>query len=88
VTRSSYPVRPARPDRASSRSPEIKGYRTIGIAGGPAKCRWVVEKLGAEAAIDYKAENVATRLAELCPEGIGVYFDNVGGRSSRRRSAT
>ena len=58
----------------------IKGYRTIGIAGGPAKCRWVVEELGAEAAIDYKSENVAARLAELCPDGIGAYFDNVGGR--------
>jgi NADPH-dependent curcumin reductase CurA len=57
----------------------IKGYRTIGIAGGAAKCRWVVEELGAETAIDYKAENVALRLAECCPDGIGVYFDNVGG---------
>jgi NADPH-dependent curcumin reductase len=57
----------------------IKGYRTIGIAGGPAKCRWVVEELGAEVAIDYKSENVAARLAECCPDGIGVYFDNVGG---------
>ena len=57
----------------------IKGYRTIGIAGGPAKCRWVIEELGAEVAIDYKSENVAARLAECCPDGIGVYFDNVGG---------
>lgn len=57
----------------------IVGCRTIGIAGGADKCRWVVEALGAEAAIDYKHENVGARLSELCPNGIGVYFDNVGG---------
>lgn len=59
---------------------KIKGCRTIGIAGGPDKCRWIVDTLGFDAAIDYKAEDVAQRLAELCPDGIDVYFDNVGGR--------
>ncbi len=58
---------------------KIKQCRVIGIAGGPAKCRCLTEDLGLDAAIDYKAENVAARLGELCPDGINVYFDNVGG---------
>lgn len=57
----------------------IIGCRTIAIAGGTAKARWTIDALGADAAIDYKTENVAARLAELCPDGIDVYFDNVGG---------
>jgi NADPH-dependent curcumin reductase CurA len=57
----------------------ITGCRVIGIAGGAEKCRWIVEKLGADAAIDYKTEDVGLRLGELCPDGISVYFDNVGG---------
>jgi NADPH-dependent curcumin reductase len=57
----------------------IIGCRTIAIAGGPDKCRWTVDALGADAAIDYKSEDVARRLAELCPDGIDLYFDNVGG---------
>jgi NADPH-dependent curcumin reductase len=57
----------------------IKGSRVIGIAGGPDKCRAVVENFGFDACIDYKSENVAKRLRELCPKGIDVYFDNVGG---------
>jgi NADPH-dependent curcumin reductase CurA len=51
----------------------------IGIAGGPAKCEWIVDDLGFDAAIDYKSESVGRRLHELCPDGINVYFDNVGG---------
>lgn len=58
---------------------KIIGCRTIAIAGGGDKCRWVVNALGADAAVDYKADDVAARLGELCPEGIDVYFDNVGG---------
>jgi NADPH-dependent curcumin reductase CurA len=58
----------------------IKGCRTVGIAGGPDKCRWIVDQLGYDAAIDYKAEDVAARLGALCPDGVDVYFDNVGGR--------
>jgi hypothetical protein len=58
---------------------KILGCRAIAIAGGPEKCRWTVEALGADAAIDYKSEHVGQRLAALCPDGIDVYFDNVGG---------
>ncbi len=53
--------------------------RVIGVAGSPEKCRWVVDDLGFDACIDYKTEDVAARLAELAPDGIDVYFDNVGG---------
>jgi NADPH-dependent curcumin reductase CurA len=53
--------------------------QVVGIAGGPAKCSWLVDELGFDAAIDYKREHVARRLHELCPDGINVYFDNVGG---------
>jgi hypothetical protein len=58
---------------------KIRGARAVGIAGGPAKCRLLTEKLGFDAAIDYKNEDVLARLAELCPKGVDVYFDNVGG---------
>jgi NADPH-dependent curcumin reductase CurA len=58
---------------------KLKGARAIGIAGGPDKCRHVVEELGFDAAIDYKSQGVAAGLREHCPDGIDVYFDNVGG---------
>ncbi len=58
---------------------KIKGGRVIGIAGGPDKCRMVVEEFGFDACIDYKNENVGQQLRALCPKGIDVYFDNVGG---------
>ena len=58
---------------------KIKGCRVIGIAGGPDKCRYVVEDLGFDAAIDYKNEDVQRALARHCPKGIDIYFDNVGG---------
>ncbi len=57
----------------------IKGCRAIGIAGGKDKCDWLVNEARFAAAIDYKNEDVAARLRELCPKGIDVYFDNVGG---------
>jgi NADPH-dependent curcumin reductase len=57
----------------------IKGCRAIGIAGGAEKCHWLTTVAGFDAAIDYKSENVRARLKELCPDGIDVYFDNVGG---------
>ena len=57
----------------------LKGCRVVGIAGGPGKCRWLVDEARFDAAIDYRSEDVAARLAELCPRGIDVYFDNVGG---------
>jgi NADPH-dependent curcumin reductase CurA len=58
---------------------KLKGARAIGIAGGAEKCRHVVEELGFDAAIDYKSEDVGAALGSHCPEGIDVYFDNVGG---------
>jgi NADPH-dependent curcumin reductase CurA len=58
---------------------KLKGARAVGIAGGAEKCRHVVADLGFDAAIDYKAQNVAAGLREHCPRGIDVYFDNVGG---------
>jgi NADPH-dependent curcumin reductase CurA len=57
----------------------IKGCRAVGIAGGQAKCDWVVNELGFDACIDYKAGNVKAGLKEHCPKGVDVYFDNVGG---------
>jgi NADPH-dependent curcumin reductase CurA len=58
---------------------KIKGARVIGIAGGETKCRWLVDDLGFDAAIDYKAEDVRRSLRESAPDGVDVYFDNVGG---------
>ncbi len=58
---------------------KIKGCRVVGIAGGAEKCRYIVEELGFDAAIDYKLGPINTTLRELCPKGIDVYFDNVGG---------
>jgi NADPH-dependent curcumin reductase CurA len=58
---------------------KLKGCRVIGIAGGPDKCRAVVEEFGFDAAIDYRAGNVRKALREHAPRGVDVYFDNVGG---------
>lgn len=58
---------------------KIKGCRVVGIAGGPEKCRYLTEELGFDGAIDYKNENVRDRLNTLFPDGVDVYFDNVGG---------
>ena len=57
----------------------IKGCRVIGIAGGPEKCSYIAQELGFDAAIDYKNEDVKKSLRRHCPNGIDVYFDNVGG---------
>jgi len=57
----------------------IAGARTVGIAGGQRKCGWLVDELGYDAAIDYKTGDIASRLSEVCPDGINVFFDNVGG---------
>ncbi len=58
---------------------KIKGARVVGIAGGEQKCRYITEELGFDAWIDYKATDVEAALSEHCPDGIDVYFDNVGG---------
>ena len=58
---------------------KIKGCRAVGIAGGKAKCDWVVNELGFDACIDYKGGNVREGLKQHCPNGVDVYFDNVGG---------
>lgn len=60
---------------------KILGLRVVGIAGGPAKCEWVVKELGFDACIDYKAGPGAVRagLKEHCTSGVDIYFDNVGG---------
>jgi NADPH-dependent curcumin reductase CurA len=57
----------------------IKGCRVVGIAGGAAKCDWVVRELGFDACIDYKSGDVKDGLKQHCPQGVDVYFDNVGG---------
>jgi NADPH-dependent curcumin reductase len=58
---------------------KIKGCRVVGIAGGAAKCEWVVKELGFDACIDYKAGDVKAGLKKHCPKGVDIYFDNVGG---------
>jgi len=58
---------------------KAKGCRVVGIAGGAEKCAWLTEKAHFDAAIDYKNEEVGARLSELCPDGVDVFFDNVGG---------
>lgn len=58
---------------------KIKGCRVVGIAGGPEKCRYVVEELGFDACVDYKAGNLRQQLKAACPNGIDVNFENVGG---------
>jgi NADPH-dependent curcumin reductase len=58
---------------------KIKGCRVVGIAGGQAKCDFVVKEMGFDACVDYKAENFRAALKDACPKGVDVYFDNVGG---------
>lgn len=57
----------------------IAGARVVGIAGGPHKCRAVVEDFGFDACIDYRNDDLRAALREHCPHGVNVYFDNVGG---------
>ena len=58
---------------------KIKGCRAVGIAGGADKCRYLTEQLGFDAAVDYKNTDVKKALRDVCPNGVDVYFDNVGG---------
>lgn len=59
---------------------KIKGCRVIGVAGGAKKCRHAVEVLGFDACIDHKADDFAERLAAACPDGVDIYFENIGGK--------
>lgn len=61
---------------------KIAGCRAVGIAGGPEKVAELTELYGFDSGIDYKAEDVNARLKETCPQGVDVYFDNVGGALS------
>jgi NADPH-dependent curcumin reductase CurA len=58
---------------------KIRGCRAIGIAGGKDKCQWLMNACGVDAAIDYKSEDVSAALARFAPDGVNVFFDNVGG---------
>lgn len=60
-----------------------EGCRVVGVAGGPEKCRFVVEELGFDACVDYKAGNLEADLKAACPDGIDIYFENVGGAVTR-----
>ena len=57
----------------------IKGARTVGVTGGPEKCRQCLEEFGYDAVIDYKNEDVDAALGRLCPDGVDAYFDNTSG---------
>jgi NADPH-dependent curcumin reductase CurA len=57
----------------------IQGCRTVGLAGSEAKCAWLTDELGFDAAINYKTEELRQALKDRCPDGIDVYFDNTGG---------
>ena len=58
---------------------KLKGLKVVGVAGGPDKCRYVVDELGFDACIDHKSETFAEDLAAACDQGIDIYFENVGG---------
>lgn len=59
---------------------KLKGCKVIGIAGGPDKCRYIVDELGFDHAIDYKSEDVGAALDRLAPEGVDINFEQVGGK--------
>ena len=58
---------------------KIHGARAVGVAGGPAKCAWCVDEVGFDACVDYKAATFAQDLREATPDGVDIYFENVGG---------
>src|SRR5438093_1111292 len=58
---------------------KVKGARVVGVAGGARKCAMLVDELGFDAAVDYKAGGVGDQLREQTPDGVNVFFDNVGG---------
>jgi hypothetical protein len=62
---------------------KLKGCRVVGIAGGPEKCRWAMDELGFDACIDHRSPALQELLSAACPDGIDVYFENVGGKIFR-----
>jgi len=58
---------------------KAEGLRVVGVAGGQEKCRWLVDELGFDGAIDYRSEGLAEQLAELTPDGVDIFFENTGG---------
>ena len=64
---------------AAAQIARLKGCRVVGIAGGAEKCAWLRDDLQLDAVIDYKSEDLHTAIAQACPNGIDVFFDNVGG---------
>jgi NADPH-dependent curcumin reductase CurA len=58
---------------------KIKGCRAVGIAGSPDKCRYVVDELGFDACMNYKTDDLVPALRAACPNGVDIYFENVGG---------
>jgi NADPH-dependent curcumin reductase CurA len=62
---------------------KIHGARVVGVAGGPEKCRFVTEELGFAACLDHRAPDLPSALAAACPEGVDVYFENVGGATQK-----
>ncbi len=58
---------------------KARGGRAVGIAGGAEKCTYLIDELGFDAAVDYKNENLYKSLKQACPDGVDVFFDNVGG---------
>ncbi|MEQ9997874.1 NADP-dependent oxidoreductase [Pectobacterium versatile] len=59
---------------------KLKGCRVVGVAGGAEKCRYAVEVLGFDACLDHRADDFAEQLKQACPQGIDIYFENVGGK--------
>jgi NADPH-dependent curcumin reductase len=59
---------------------KLKGCRAVGIAGGPDKCRYVVDELGFDACVDHRGPDLRAALKEACPKGVDVYYENVGGK--------
>nr|WP_318381675.1 NADP-dependent oxidoreductase [uncultured Enterobacter sp.] len=59
---------------------KLKGCRVVGVAGGAEKCRYAVEKLGFDVCVDHRAEDFAEQLKQACPQGIDIYYENVGGK--------
>jgi NADPH-dependent curcumin reductase CurA len=62
---------------------KIKGCRVVGIAGGSAKCRYLVDELGFDAGVDHRVPDFSDSLAKACPNGVNIYFENVGGAVQR-----